>query len=54
MVFGKTSTTKTFLLTPVTKFEGGMPKLRAQVTVRYVTEDDGDRAVNVILRRSPK
>jgi hypothetical protein len=54
MVLGKNSATKTFLITAETKFEGGMPRVRAQVTVRYVNTDDGDVAVNVILRRSPK
>ena len=54
MVLGKNSSTKTFAVTPETRFEGGMPKVRSQVTVRYVTTDEGDRAVNVILRRSPK
>jgi|SRR5579871_1324264 len=53
-VLGKNSSTKTFILTADTKFEGGMPKVRAQVTVRYVTVEDGDRAVHVIVRRSPK
>ncbi|PWU02220.1 MAG: hypothetical protein C5B51_21240 [Terriglobia bacterium] len=54
MVLGKNSSTKTFAVTAETRFEGGRPTVRSQVTVRYVTTDDGDRAVNVILRRSPK
>jgi hypothetical protein len=54
MVLGKNSATKTFLVTAETKFEGGMPRVRAQVTVRYVATDEGDTAVTVILRRSPK
>ncbi len=54
MVLGKNSSTKTFAITAETRFEGGMPKVRSQVTVRYVTTDEGDRAVNVILRRSEK
>jgi hypothetical protein len=53
-VLGKNSSTKTFILTVDTRFEGGKPKIRAQVTVRYVTNEDGDRAVHVILRRLPK
>ena len=53
-VLGKNSATKTFLVTAETRFEGGRPKVRADVTVRYVTTDDGDRATHVILRRSPK
>jgi hypothetical protein len=54
MVLGKNSSTKTFAVTSETRFEGGMPGVRSQVTVRYVTTEEGDRAVNVILRRSPK
>jgi hypothetical protein len=54
MVLGKDSTTKKFLLTSDTKFEGGRPKIRAQVTVRYISSDDGDRAVHIIVRRPPK
>lgn len=51
---GKTSSTKTFDITAETRFEGGKPQVRARVTVRYVTTDDGDRAVHVIVRPSPK
>lgn len=53
-VLGRNSATRTFQVSPETRFEGGRPKVRDQVTVRYVTGDDGDRAVHVILRRSPK
>jgi hypothetical protein len=53
-VLGKNSSTRTFLLTAQTKFEGGKPQVRSQVTVRYVTTDDGDIAVRVIVRRTPK
>jgi len=51
---GKNSSTKTFILTAETKFEGGKPRVRSQVTVRYVTSEEGDRAVHVILRRAAK
>ena len=51
---GKQSATKSFLITAETQFEGGKPVARSQVTVRYVTTDDGDRAVHVILRRGSK
>jgi len=54
MVLGKNSSTKKFLLTSDTQFEGGRPKVRAQVTVRYISTDEGDRAVHIILRRTPK
>ena len=51
---GKNSSTKTFVVTAATRFEGGKPQVRARVTVRYVVTEDGDQAVHVILRRSPK
>ena len=51
---GKNSATKTFVVNETTRFEGGKPQVRARVTVRYVTTEDGDVAVHVILRRSPK
>jgi hypothetical protein len=53
-VLGKNSATRTFILSAETKFEGGKPKIRSQVTVRYVSTEDGDTALNVIVRRSPK
>ncbi|MBZ5577668.1 MAG: hypothetical protein LAP40_13990 [Acidobacteriia bacterium] len=53
-VLGKNSSTKTFAITAETRFEGARPIVRSQVTVRYVTGDEGDRALRVILRRSPK
>jgi len=54
IVMGNNSTIKTFLVTGETRFEGGRPEVRSQVTVRYITGEDGERAVHVILRRSPK
>lgn len=51
---GKNSSTKTFVVTAATRFEGGKPQVRARVTVRYVATEDGDHAVHVILRRAPK
>jgi len=51
---GKNPTTKTFVVTEATRFEGGKPQVRARVTVRYVATEDGDRAVHVIVRRGPK
>jgi hypothetical protein len=53
VVWGNSST-KTFALDADTRFEGGRPQVRSQITVRYVTTDDGERAVHIILRRSPK
>jgi hypothetical protein len=53
-VLGRNSSTKTFVITADTRFEGGRPAVGAQITVRYVTTDEGERAVHVILRRPPK
>lgn len=53
-VLGKNSSTKAFLISADTKFEGGRPTVGAQVTVRYVTTEEGERAVHVILRHPPK
>jgi len=52
-VLGKSSETRTFLITPKTRVEG---KLRAKVrvTVRYTRDDEGDRALHIIVRSSQK
>jgi len=52
-VLGKSSETRTFLITPETRVEG---KLRAKVrvTVRYTRADEGDRALHIIVRTSQK
>ena len=42
--------TKTFVITPQTKFEGPKPQVNVHVTVRYVAGDEGDRAVRIIVR----
>jgi hypothetical protein len=46
--------TKTFVITPETKFEGPKPQVNARVTIRYVANDDGDRAVRIIVRAAAK
>jgi hypothetical protein len=46
--------TKTFLITPETKFEGPKPQVNARVTVRYIAADEGDRAVRIIVRAPAK
>jgi len=48
-VLGKESTVHTFTITPETHIEG-KPKLKSRVTVRYVTGENGDRAVRIIVR----
>ena len=46
--------TKTFVITPQTKFEGPKPQVNARVTVRYIAADEGDRAVRIIVRAPAK
>lgn len=48
-VLGNESGTRTFIITPETRIEG-KPVEKARVTVRFVTADDGDRAVHIIVR----
>ena len=52
-VLGTDSTTRTFVITPKTRIEG-KPKVKARVTVRFVSEDDTDRAVHILVRTSSK
>ena len=49
-ILGKESTVRTFAVTPETVVQGGKLKLKAKVTVKWVTGDSGDRAVKIILR----
>lgn len=49
-VLGKESTVRTFAITAETAIQGGKPKLKSRVTVKWVSGDDGDRAVKIILR----
>jgi len=44
---------KTFILTPETRFEG-KPRVSSRVTIRYIASDEGDRAVRVIVRPQPR
>ena len=48
-VLGKRPVVKRFAITPETQIEGEV-RLRARVTVRYVTGEQGDRAVHIIVR----
>jgi hypothetical protein len=48
-VLGKESSVRTFVITADTRIEG-KPRVTARVTVRYVREDEGDRAVHIIVR----
>jgi hypothetical protein len=44
---------KTFVITPETRFEG-KPRVSSRVTIRYVAAEEGDRAVRVIVRPPAK
>ena len=48
-ILGK-STVRTFAITSETVIQGGKPKLKTRVTVKWVKGDEGDRAVKIILR----
>jgi hypothetical protein len=50
---GKVSAVRTFSITAETHIEG-KPKLKSRVTVRFVSGDDGDRAVRIIVRVPPQ
>ena len=52
-VLGKSSETRTFLITPETRVEGKL-RVKVRVTVRYTSEDEGDRALHIIVRSSQK
>jgi hypothetical protein len=52
-VLGKNSDTRTFLITDETRVEGKL-RVKARVTVRYAREEDGDRALHIIVRISQK
>ncbi len=44
------STVRTFAITAETVIQGGKPKVKSKVTVKWVADEDGDRAVKIILR----
>jgi hypothetical protein len=52
-VLGKNSETRTFLITKETRVEGKL-RLKVRVTVRYTRDEEGDRAVHIIVRSSSK
>ena len=52
-VLGKNSDMRTFSITPATRVEGKL-RLKVRVTVRYVKDEDGDRALHIIVRISQK
>jgi len=52
-VLGKNSDARTFLITKETRIEGKL-RLKARVTVRYTHDEEGNRAVHIIVRVSQK
>jgi hypothetical protein len=52
-VLGSKPDTRTFLIKPETRIEG-KPRLKARVTVRWVPDEEGDRAVHIIVRSTQK
>jgi hypothetical protein len=52
MVVGKAEN-RTFQLTPQTKTEGKLA-VKVRVTVRYITDDDGDTATLIVVRGAAK
>jgi len=52
-VMGRDSTIRTFAITPATEIKG-KPKMDWRVTVRFVAEANGDRAVRIIVRGPPQ
>ena len=48
-VLGKNSESRTFLLTSATRVEGKL-HVKARVTVQFVTKEEGDHAVHIIVR----
>jgi len=51
-VLGK-STVRTFAITTETVTQGGKPKVKSKVTIKWISGEDGDRAVKIILRGTP-
>jgi hypothetical protein len=57
LVVGRTvrgkAESRTFQLTPQTKTEGKLAA-KVRVTVRYITDDEGDTATLIVVRGTPK
>lgn len=52
-VLGKNAESRTFLVTSETRVEGKL-KVKARVTVRYAKDEEGDRALHIIVRAPQK
>jgi hypothetical protein len=51
--FGRAPETYVFLITPSTTIEGNI-KTKSRVTVAYTPSDEGDVAVRIIVRSTPR
>ena len=51
---GSTKESKAFVITPETKFEGPKPRVDSRVTIRYISTEQGDRALRIIVREPAK
>jgi hypothetical protein len=51
-VLGKTSSSRQFVISNDTQIEGKL-KVKARVTVQYITKDEVDHAVHIIVRNQP-
>jgi len=49
VVLGKKTEKRSFRVTPETKIEGKM-RTKVRVTVRYITDDEGDTATLIVVR----
>ena len=53
-VLGKSSSSRRFVITEETQIEGKL-KVRCRVTVQYITKEEVDRALHIIVRtQGPK
>jgi hypothetical protein len=51
-VLGTNASSRTFTITADTQIEGKL-KVNARVTVQYITKDDVDQAVHILVRSPP-
>src|SRR5262249_46573147 len=51
-VLGKTSSSRQFTISKETQIEGKL-KVKVRVTVQYITKDEVDHAVHIIVRNQP-
>jgi hypothetical protein len=51
-VLGKNSSSRRFIVTTATQIEGKL-RVKARVTVQYITKDEVDQALHIIVRTQP-